>query len=127
MSYFAERVNTPISTAELERRWSAIRSAMSQYRIDVLLMQNNNDFMGGYVKYFTDIPAVTGFPVTVVFPIDDLMTVVMPGHFSFDPLLSTDGECLYRGVKKLCAAPYFPSANYSWSYDAELAEKALAE
>ena len=29
-----ERINHPISTAELERRWSAVRAAMAEYRID---------------------------------------------------------------------------------------------
>src|SRR6266568_3355445 len=76
-----ERLNTPISTAELERRWKAVRAAMERDRIDVLVMQNNNDHMGGYVKYFTDIPAGNGYPVTVVFPRADLMTVVMQGPF----------------------------------------------
>ncbi len=54
----SERLNTPISTAELERRWKAVRSAMAEEKIDALLMQNNNDYMGGYVRYFTDMPAV---------------------------------------------------------------------
>ena len=67
----SERLNTPISTAELERRWTAVRAAMEAEKIDVLLMQNNNDHMGGYVKYFTDLPATNGYPMTVVFPRDD--------------------------------------------------------
>ena len=46
----SERLQTPISTAELQRRWAAVRSAMAREKIDVLLMQNNNDHMGGYVK-----------------------------------------------------------------------------
>ena len=46
----SERLNTPISTAELERRWRAVRAAMEREKIDVLLMQNNNDHMGGYVN-----------------------------------------------------------------------------
>ena len=46
----SERLNTPISDAELERRWKAVRAAMEKEKIDVLLMQNNNDHMGGYVK-----------------------------------------------------------------------------
>src|ERR1700751_17125 len=57
MPELSERLNTPISTAELERRWSLVRAAMEREGIDVLLMQNNNDHMGGYVKYFTDLPA----------------------------------------------------------------------
>ena len=49
---------------------------MAREKIDVLLMQNNNDHMGGYVRYFTDMPATNGYPNTVVFPRDDEMTVV---------------------------------------------------
>ena len=45
----SEQINTPISSAELERRWAAVRAAMAEQGIDVLLMQANNDFMGGYV------------------------------------------------------------------------------
>src|SRR5260370_38757295 len=40
MPELSERLNTPISTAELERRWKAVRAAMERDRIDVLVMQN---------------------------------------------------------------------------------------
>ena len=50
MSKMSDRINRPISTEEMERRWAAIRDAMDQAGIDVLLMQNNNDHMGGYTK-----------------------------------------------------------------------------
>ena len=76
MDQLSERLQTPISTAELERRWAAVRAAMERDKIDVLLMQNNSDQMGGYVKYFTDLPATNGYPLTVVFPRDDLMTLM---------------------------------------------------
>ena len=46
----SERLNSPVSSAELERRWRAVRAAMAKEKIDVLLMQNNNDHMGGYVR-----------------------------------------------------------------------------
>ena len=81
MEQLSERLQTPISTAELERRWAAVRAAMERDKIDVLLMQNNTDQMGGYVKYFTDLPATNGYPLTVVFPRDDLMTLVSQGPF----------------------------------------------
>ncbi len=48
-------------------------------KIDVLLMQNNDDHHGGYVKHFTDLPATNGYPLTVAFPRDDLLTVVSHG------------------------------------------------
>ena len=66
-----ERLLTPISTAELERRWSLVRSEMADRGIDALVMQNNNDWLGGYVKWFTDLPAVNGYPRTVIFYADD--------------------------------------------------------
>ena len=75
----SERLNTPISTAELERRWKAVRTAMEAAKIDVLLMQNNNDHMGGYVRWFTDIPATNGYPQTVVFPRDGRDDGRLPG------------------------------------------------
>src|ERR1700745_2580055 len=101
MSEATERLNTPISNAELERRWKAVRAAMERHKIDVLLMQNNNDHMGGYVKYFTDIPAGNGYPVTVVFPRDDLMTLVTQGPFDGMQNLPPAGDGMRRGVKQM--------------------------
>ena len=70
-----ERLLTPISTAELERRWAAVRSEMSARGLDALVMQNSNDWLGGYVTWFTDLPAVNGYPCTVIFYADDPMSV----------------------------------------------------
>ena len=61
------RVQHPISTAELERRWAAARAAMKIHGLDALVLHNNNDFLGGAVKYFTDIPAQNAYPRSVIF------------------------------------------------------------
>ena len=53
-----QKVIYPISTEELERRWEATRDVMKDKRINFLLIQNNTDYLGGYVKWFTDMPAV---------------------------------------------------------------------
>ena len=74
-----ERRLTPISDAELERRWAAVRREMRERGIDALLMQNNNDWLGGTVKWFTDLPAVNGYPRSVIFHASDPMTVVEMG------------------------------------------------
>ncbi len=130
MVELSERLQTPISTTELERRWAAVRAAMAGEKpadkIDVLLMQNNNDYMGGYVKYFTDLPATNGYPLTVVFPRDDLMTLVSQGPFGGvnNPTASRDGIC--RGVKQWLTTPSYASCHYTASYDPELAANALA-
>ena len=92
MEKLPERLQTPISTAELDRRWAAVRAAMEREKIDALLMQNNNDYMGGYVKYFTDLPATNGYPLTVVFPRDDLMTMVSQGPFGGTSNPAASGE-----------------------------------
>src|ERR1051326_8396640 len=102
----SERLNTPISDAELKRRWAAVRVAMAREKIDVLLLQNNNDHMGGYVKYFTDMPATNGYPNTVVFPRDDEMTVVCQGPFGgSEP--TAPGDQSWRGVNRLLTTPCY--------------------
>jgi Xaa-Pro aminopeptidase len=119
----SERLQTPISTAELQRRWGLVRQAMEREKIDVLLMQNNNDHMGGAVKWFTDMPATNGYPMTVIFPRDDEMTVVMQGPFNGDGRPPAD---VWRGVKRMLTTPSYESAHYTNLYDPELAAKALA-
>src|ERR1022692_1334273 len=126
MDQLSERLQTPISTAELERRWSGVPAAMERDKIDVLLMQNNSDQMGGYVKYFTDLPATNGYPLTVIFPRDDLMTLVSQGPFGGVNNPTTRGDGVARGVKQWLTTPSFASCHYTADYDPELAAKALA-
>jgi len=126
MSKLSERLQTPISTAELERRWKAVRAAMEAAKIDVLLMQNNNDHMGGYVKYFTDLPATNGYPNTVVFPRDDGMTMVAQGPFGGNQeITAAGGDDMRRGMKRVLTTPSYASAVYTKDYDPELAASAL--
>jgi Xaa-Pro aminopeptidase len=125
MDQLSERLQTPISTAELERRWAAIRSAMERDKVDVLLMQSNNDQLGGFVKYFTDLPATDGYLFTVVFPRDDLMTLVSQGPFGGINDLRANSNGIHRGVKQWLTTPSFASCHYTASYDPELAARAL--
>ena len=107
MANESERLNAPISTQELERRWTAMRKAMEAQGIDVLVMQNNNDFMGGYVKYFTDLPATNGYALSVIFPRDDGMTVIGQGPYGNDRMLPPAGDGVRRGVKRLMTSPSY--------------------
>jgi hypothetical protein len=116
----SERINTPISTAELQRRWMLIRGDMADQNIDALVMQNTNDWLGGYVKWFTDVPANNGYPRTVIFNRSDWMTVIEMGPFGSERDL--DGrDPIHRGVGKFRHAPSFLSIEYTQGYDAELA------
>ncbi len=120
------RVNSPISTAELERRWTATRAAMADESVDVLLMQANNDFMGGYVKWFTDIPATQGYAEIVTFPREDAMTMISQGAFGHDRQIPVEGDGIRRGIGRVMTAAIYSSATYCHAYDAELVATALA-
>ncbi|MGB6536097.1 MAG: M24 family metallopeptidase [Xanthobacteraceae bacterium] len=126
MEELSERLQTPISTAELQRRWAAVRAAMEAEKIDVLLMQNNVEQMGGYVKYFTDLTANNGYPLLAVFPRDDLMTLVSQGPFDGVFNIGTNGDGVRRGVKQWLTTPSFASCHYTAPYDAGLAAQALS-
>jgi Xaa-Pro aminopeptidase len=121
----SERVNTPISTVELERRWAAVRAAMELRGIDVLVAQGNNDHMGGYVRWLCDLPATNGYPLTVVFPRAEAMTVVMHGPIGGDRELPPEGDGVLRGVGRVLTTASFASAPYTREYDAELAARGL--
>lgn len=125
MTEAKERIRVSISTKELERRWAAVRSAMGEHKIDFLVMQNSNDHLQGYVKWFTDTPAVNGYPTTVIFPREGEMTVINCGPWSSGPTDLSARDWAFRGVRKRLTAPYFPSLHYSCTYDAQLVAEEL--
>jgi Xaa-Pro aminopeptidase len=112
-----EKVVRPISDAELERRWKAARGIMKEKKIDFLLIENNNDYLGGYIKWFTDLPAVHAYPMAAIFPVDDEMTTF--SHGSADPAAAGPAAWLLRGVKKRVSTPIMTSAHYTCHFDAE--------
>lgn len=115
-----DRRLNPISNAELERRWAAVRRMMRDHSLDALVMQNNNDWLGGYVKWFTDFPAYNGYPRTVIFHLNDAMTVVdmgpSGGRRGFE-----GKHAIHRGVGDLITTPAFTSIAYTDGYQGELA------
>jgi Xaa-Pro aminopeptidase len=124
MQKIIARVNTPISAAELERRWAAVRAAMAEQRIDALLMQGNNSHHGGYLRYLADVVA-GGYPTSIVFPRDDLMTVVRHGPAGGVRDLPDGTDGVLRGVKQVLTTSHFPAVHYVRDYDAALAVRAL--
>jgi Xaa-Pro aminopeptidase len=119
------RINTPISTGELERRWKAIRTNMETRGVDVLVIQANNDYMGGTLRYLTDIPAGNGYPISFVFPREGATTLVCQGPFHGDRQVSLTDDQL-RGIDRVLTTPSFATVAYSRYYDGELIKQALA-
>ena len=110
-----ERLFNPISTAELERRWAAVRAVMAERKIDALVMQQNNDWLGGYIRWFTDTPLSNGYPRTVIFPANDLMTVIDMGPRGERRKL--DGaDKANPGVGEMVFTPAFTSVAYTDDY-----------
>lgn len=120
-----KRLVSSISTPELERRWKEAREMMRHNKIDFLIMRNDEEFLGGYVKWFTDLPARHSYPYSVIFPVDEEMTLISCG--ATPPGDPGPPPWAVRGVKTRLGAPYFPSVHYTSSYDAELAVQVLKE
>lgn len=114
-----EILTLSVSDKELQRRWKAVRAEMEAQKIDVLVMQNQNQWLGGYVQWFTDIPARNSYPITVIFPRNDGMTTITSGGRPPGDL--GPPAWTLRGVQNRLTAPYFPSLYYSGAYDGELA------
>jgi Xaa-Pro aminopeptidase len=120
----ASRILHRISNAELQRRWDAVRRQMADRGIDAVIMQNGNDWLGGTVKWFTDLPATNGYPRTVVFYRDEPMTVIEMGPLGASRSLE-NADTLHRGVAELLHTPSFGSISYTDRDDLDLALHAL--
>jgi Xaa-Pro aminopeptidase len=114
-----EILTESISDRELKRRWSEVRKRMKEEGIDFLVMQNDNEWLGGYVKWFTDVPARNAQAHTVIFPVDDEMTTIT--HGGKPPGDMGPPSWTLRGVKQRLTAPFFRPVYYTSTYEAELA------
>jgi Xaa-Pro aminopeptidase len=110
----------PVSNAELDRRWSAVRKVMAERGVDALIVQSNNDWLGGHAKWLTDHPAMNGYPKTVIFHANDFMTVIDMGPRGGRRKLGGNDE-VHRGVGEILTTAAFTSVAYTDEYQAELA------
>lgn len=121
----ATRIKTRASKQELERRWTAVRKAMKERGLDFLIMQNGTDIIGGYVKWFTDMPARHNYTCTVIFPRDEEMTTIW--HGARPPAEPSPPAWAVTGVKKRLSLPYIPSLAYTNTYEAEKVVEELSK
>jgi len=120
-----QRLTTCVSTPELERRWKAVREQMKARKIDYLVMQNSEEYMGGTLRWFTDFTARHQFPMSVIFPVDDEMTTIVCGNDP--PLDNWPPPFSSRGIKKKLGHVYFSTHYFTKYYDGELAVSVLKE
>ena len=121
-----ERLCNPISTAELERRWAAVRAAMPEQKLDALIIQGANNLCGtgGYFRWFTGVSMGTSYPATVIFPRDGLMTLVSHGPMGVERDFGGK-DAVWRGVGKWLPTASFPAIDYCIPYDAERVASAI--
>lgn len=113
------RIRKQISTEELERRWEAVRQVMREKKLDFLITQCSTDFLGGYIRWFTDIPTVNNYTATLIFPQKDDMTTIF--HGPNPPAEPSPVKWNARGIKKRISVPALPSIEYSTIWQAEKA------
>jgi Xaa-Pro aminopeptidase len=112
-----KRLVPSVSSGELERRWRLAREMMQDRKIDFLLMRQDEEYYGGYVRWFSAVAPRHGYPFTVIFPRDDEMTTIA----SAPPGQGKPPKWALYGVKERLGAPYYPSFHYTNTLDAELA------
>lgn len=122
-------INTPrvvnaVSITELQRRWRLVRERMRAHGIDALVMQNSSDWIGGYVRWFSNQPATNGYPNTVVFPLEEGMSLIEQGPFG-GQRQAGDDEVQATGIARRLTTPSYASIHYSGSYDAQIAAAEL--
>lgn len=105
-----------LSRPELERRWKLVRDHLRERQIDALIVQSYEDKTGGYVKWLTDVPA--GYPRTVIFHADDLMTIIDHGPHGARRTLA-DSDRNHPGVGEVITNWGFYNAHYNHHLNAE--------
>jgi len=116
-----DRLCNPVSRAELERRWKAVRENMAAEGFDALIVQgaSNAAATAGYYRWLTGISALNAYAQTVVFPREGLMTIVCHGPIGGE--FKHDGnDPLYPGIGRRLTTASFPGISYNAVYDAEL-------
>ena len=118
------RAVNAVSLSELERRWSLTRSRMRELGIDALVLQNSSDWVGGYIRWFSNQPATNGYPTSLVFPLEEGMALIEQGPFG--GLKQSGGaELRATGIARRLTTPSYPSVAYTGGYDADIAAAEL--
>src|SRR5271168_2261438 len=118
------RALNSVSTEEMHRRWAAVRAVMLERGIDALVVQNSSDWVGGYIRWFSNQPATNGYPSSLVFPLEGGMSLIEQGPFG-GVKSSSRAEVEATGIARRLTTPSYPSVGYSGGYDADIAAAEL--
>lgn len=96
-----------------------MRRRLRERRIDALVAQSERDFSGGYSRWFSGVPAAN--PRTVIFYVDDGMTIIDHGPAGRRRSLSGSNDPDNPGVTEIITTSAFQNADYTQNYDADVA------
>src|SRR5580658_9070203 len=114
-----QRAVNAVSAHELKRRWKLLRARMREQGIDALIVQNSSDWVGGYIRWFSNQPATNGYPSSLVFPLEGAMSFIEQGPFE-GLRRSSDAEAEATGIGRRLTTPSYPSVGYTGAYDADI-------
>jgi Xaa-Pro aminopeptidase len=118
------RAVNAVSPAELQRRWREVRAQMRKRDIDALVVQNSSDWVGGYIRWFSNQPATNGYPSSLVLPLEGGMSFIEQGPFG--GVRQADAADIERtGIARRLTTPSYPSVGYTGGYDADIAIQEL--
>jgi Xaa-Pro aminopeptidase len=120
MSSKSSRAVNAVSINEMRRRWTAVREAMRALGLEALVVQNSSDWVGGYIRWFSNQPATNGYPSTVVFPLEGSLSFIEQGPFG-GVRESSAAQIDATGIGRHLTTPSYPSIGYSGNYDADIA------
>ena len=112
-----------LSQNELDRRWKALRERMAARGIDYLVVQSQQRYVGGYFRWFTDLPG-GNYPNTAIFPQDDEMTIIGHGPAAPAPPANPPDWAL-RGVKEKINTPAFTNVWWEDAWDTKKAVEVI--
>ena len=117
-----DRQKYSLSQHELERRWKAVRERMAAKKVDYLVVQSQQRYVGGYFRWFTDIPGAN-YHISAVFPLHEDMTII--SHGSPAPAPPGPPAWAARGVKERINTPAFPNVWWEDAWDADKAVEVM--
>jgi Xaa-Pro aminopeptidase len=124
MQVKSSRALNAVTIEELQRRWAAVRQQMRAFQLDALVVQNSSDWVGGYIRWFSNQPATNGYPSALVFPIEGGMSMIEQGPFGGLRTASAE-ETAETGIARRLTTPSYPSVGYTGGYDADIAAAEL--
>ncbi len=110
--------SSALPAGELDRRWTAVRGYLREHDASALVATASQDYLGGYYRWLTDRPAYHGYGASVIFHVDDPMTVVDHGELNGTRIFESNAE--YPGVARVRSTAAFQSVVYTHNYEAGL-------